>query len=593
MGRLIAKILAWLAILLGLALLIQPTAAQWWTSTRNAKTAAQFAARAEAQPTAPAAEETTAEPPEPERAYPELYAAMQDYNAEIYAGGQSGLTDPFAYEEAPLDLAAYGYDDDVLAVLWIPRLNLELPVYLGASRENLAKGAALLGQTSMPLGGENTNTVIAAHRSRLPIPALVVLLNAADEWGGGQITLRCAAMLGGKESAEQRITLNAGKSGVWSIAVRGITLRDHLGVFTAACPAAVQSQSICVLPAAAAGKAKAETAPDEDGDEADPSVLDRMEASYAAYAASRYTAVPDGYDELQTLCDEAKKDQKLTEAADIGDYIRAYLNTNYQYNASAPQPPEGADPIRYFLTESKQGYSVQFASAAVVMFRMFGLPARYVVGYAAPQSLFTQQEDGSWHAILQDDNAHAWAEVYISGQGWTPMEMTPGVLVSAQQADLRTDPLPETQGQDTAPAAGESSANEPAATIVPRSRLVLAALLGGCLLAAAVLLVLARRHAMGYGRGSYNVRVLAVFGSIYRLLVRRGLPPDTPSDAPEFAAFLQSCVPALEPQDAEALLALAQAAQFGAGTMTEQDTDKMRKLYQVIKHTGKRKQSQE
>ena len=593
MGRLIAKILAWLAILLGLALLIQPTAAQWWTSTRNAKTAAQFAARAEAQPTAPAAEETTAEPPEPERAYPELYAAMQDYNAEIYAGGQSGLTDPFAYEEAPLDLAAYGYDDDVLAVLWIPRLNLELPVYPGASRENLAKGAALLGQTSMPLGGENTNTVIAAHRGRLPISALVVLLNAADEWGGGQITLRCAAMLGGKESAEQRITLNAGKSGVWSIAVRGITLRDHLGVFTAACPAAVQSQSICVLPAAAAGKAKAETAPDEDGDEADPSVLDRMEASYAAYAASRYTAVPDGYDELQTLCDEAKKDQKLTEAADIGDYIRAYLNTNYQYNASAPQPPEGADPIRYFLTESKQGYSVQFASAAVVMFRMFGLPARYVVGYAAPQSLFTQQEDGNWHAILQDDNAHAWAEVYISGQGWTPMEMTPGVLVSAQQADLRTDPLPETQGQDTAPAAGESSANEPAATIVPRSRLVLAALLGGCLLAAAVLLVLARRHAMGYGRGSYNVRVLAVFGSIYRLLVRRGLPPDTPSDAPEFAAFLQSCVPALEPQDAEALLALAQAAQFGAGTMTEQDTDKMRKLYHVIKHTGKRKQSQE
>ena len=367
----------------------------------------------------------------------------------------------------------------MLAVLWIPRLNLELPVYLGASRENLAKGAALLGQTSMPLGGENTNTVIAAHRGRLPISALVVLLNAADEWGGGQITLRCAAMLGGKESAEQRITLNAGKSGVWSIAVRGITLRDHLGVFTAACPAAVQSQSICVLPAAAAGKAKAETAPDEDGDEADPSVLDRMEASYAAYAASRYTAVPDGYDELQTLCDEAKKDQKLTEAADIGDYIRAYLNTNYQYNASAPQPPEGADPIRYFLTESKQGYSVQFASAAVVMFSMFGLPARYVVGYAAPQSLFTQQEDGSWHAILQDDNAHAWAEVYISGQGWTPMEMTPGVLVSAQQADLRTDPLPETQGQDTAPAAGESSANEPAATIVPRSRLVLAALLGG------------------------------------------------------------------------------------------------------------------
>lgn len=171
------------------------------------------------------------------------------------------------------------------------------------------------------------------------------------------------------------------------------------------------------------------------------------------------------------------------------------------------------------------------------------------------------------------------------------MEMTPGVLVSAQQADLRTDPLPETQGQDTAPAAGESSATNPQPPSCPAAGWFWRRC-WGCLLAAAVLLVLTRRHAMGYGRGSCNARVLAVFGSIYRLLVRRGLPPDTPSDAPEFAAFLQSCVPALEPQDAEALLALAQAAQFGADTMTEQDTDKMRKLYQVIKHTGKRKQSQ-
>ena len=711
MGRLIAKILAWLAILLGLALLIQPTAAQWWTSTRNAKTAAQFAARAEAQPTAPAAEETTAEPPEPERAYPELYAAMQDYNAEIYAGGQSCLTDPFAYEEAPLDLAAYGYDDDVLAVLWIPRLNLELPVYLGASRENLAKGAALLGQTSMPLGGENTNTVIAAHRGyygaemlrnvqqiqvgdkiQLTTPWETLIYRVSElkiidpsdinavliQPGRDLLTLSTChpytrnsqryLVIAEHDTAAADTTKEEDlqeSAATWDETPRQVTVEDAGGSYDGttwqapdadafdsaamnwktednarltiaslpflrtAYDGTAQPQTLTVERIHADtqytyapynaywgdyytiqgdGAAAGQTAQDdvflyyprdtaqtqlETRADADPSVLDRMEASYAAYAASRYTAVPDGYDELQALCDEAKKDQKLTEAADIGDYIRAYLNTNYQYNASAPQPPEGADPIRYFLTESKQGYSVQFASAAVVMFRMFGLPARYVVGYAAPQSLFTQQEDGSWHAILQDDNAHAWAEVYISGQGWTPMEMTPGVLVSAQQADLRTDPLPETQGQDTAPAAGESSANEPAATIVPRSRLVLAALLGGCLLAAAVLLVLARRHAMGYGRGSYNVRVLAVFGSIYRLLVRRGLPPDTPSDAPEFAAFLQSCVPALEPQDAEALLALAQAAQFGAGTMTEQDTDKMRKLCQVIKHTGKRKQSQE
>ena len=159
MRRLLVKIGAWLAILLGLAMMLQPTAADWLTRQRNSKMAQQFAARASAE--APLQTDAAAEP---ERAYPELYAAMQAYNEAIFADGQSGLTDAFAYENPPLDLTDYGYDEEVLAMLWIPRLDLELPVYLGASRENMAKGAALLGQTSMPLGGENTNTVLAAHR---------------------------------------------------------------------------------------------------------------------------------------------------------------------------------------------------------------------------------------------------------------------------------------------------------------------------------------------------------------------------------------------------------------------------------------------
>ena len=163
MGRLLVKIGAWLAILLGLAMMLQPTAAEWLSRQRNNKAAQQFAANtataADAANTASGGQTDGESYP-----YPELYAAMQAYNAQIYADGQSGLADAFAYENPPLDLTDYGYDEDVLAMLWIPRLNLELPVYLGASRESMAKGAALLGQTSMPLGGENTNTVLAAHR---------------------------------------------------------------------------------------------------------------------------------------------------------------------------------------------------------------------------------------------------------------------------------------------------------------------------------------------------------------------------------------------------------------------------------------------
>lgn len=163
MRRLIVKIGAWLAILLGLAMMLQPTAAGWLAKQRSSKTAQQFAARTAARAEQKANADDAADSEEA-RPYPELYAAMQSYNAEIYAEGQSGLKDAFAYETPPLNLTDYGYEDEEIAVLWIPRLNLELPVYLGASRENMAKGAALLGQTSMPLGGENTNTVLAAHR---------------------------------------------------------------------------------------------------------------------------------------------------------------------------------------------------------------------------------------------------------------------------------------------------------------------------------------------------------------------------------------------------------------------------------------------
>ena len=43
-------------------------------------------------------------------------------------------------------------------------MGVEMPLYLGASNENMANGAAVLSQTSIPIGGINTNAVIAGHR---------------------------------------------------------------------------------------------------------------------------------------------------------------------------------------------------------------------------------------------------------------------------------------------------------------------------------------------------------------------------------------------------------------------------------------------
>ena len=54
--------------------------------------------------------------------------------------------------------------DDAVGYVEIPAMDVTLPLYLGASRAHMNDGAAVLGQTSMPIGGIATNCVIAAHR---------------------------------------------------------------------------------------------------------------------------------------------------------------------------------------------------------------------------------------------------------------------------------------------------------------------------------------------------------------------------------------------------------------------------------------------
>ena len=99
-----------------------------------------------------------------EQQCPELLAALQEYNQRIYNEKQSGLVDLKACEEPAVDLTAYGVEDEIIGVLEIPAMELTMPVYLGASDAHLAAGAAVLGNTSAPIGGDDTNCVIAGHR---------------------------------------------------------------------------------------------------------------------------------------------------------------------------------------------------------------------------------------------------------------------------------------------------------------------------------------------------------------------------------------------------------------------------------------------
>lgn len=102
--------------------------------------------------------------------FPQLRKDMEAYNRDIYQNGQAGLQDAWNYEQEVFSLEEYDLDSDVIGYLESDAMDICLPLYIGASAGHLAQGAAVLGQTSMPVGGESTNCVIAGHRGWKGIP---------------------------------------------------------------------------------------------------------------------------------------------------------------------------------------------------------------------------------------------------------------------------------------------------------------------------------------------------------------------------------------------------------------------------------------
>ena len=96
--------------------------------------------------------------------YEDLYRSIQTYNEWLVKIKQGNLTNSVSMAIVPFTMTDYGLPDNVFGVLRIPVMDLEMPIYLGANDENMAAGAAVLTQTSIPIGGENTNAVIAGHR---------------------------------------------------------------------------------------------------------------------------------------------------------------------------------------------------------------------------------------------------------------------------------------------------------------------------------------------------------------------------------------------------------------------------------------------
>ena len=128
--------------------------------------------------------------------------------------------------------------------------------------------------------------------------------------------------------------------------------------------------------------------------------LSLAEAAYADFVREYYLQVPlysenpalrqalDGA--LEPLADWLRQAQYVSPAAvkqpyelEAAQVVADYLAAVAEYDPDTPAAPEGEDFVAWFLTESHRGYCMHFASAAVLLLRSMGVPARYVSGFVA------------------------------------------------------------------------------------------------------------------------------------------------------------------------------------------------------------------
>ena len=104
------------------------------------------------------------EPQEEQPYLDKLYQYMLRRNKELFETNQKSLNSSSSYMYPEINLKDYGITSQSIGTLEIGRLNLKLSIFLGANDDNMMAGCGHLTNTSYPIGGTNTNCVLAVHR---------------------------------------------------------------------------------------------------------------------------------------------------------------------------------------------------------------------------------------------------------------------------------------------------------------------------------------------------------------------------------------------------------------------------------------------
>jgi len=143
----------------------------------------------------------------------------------------------------------------------------------------------------------------------------------------------------------------------------------------------------------------------------------------------RALQLPKGFNpRAQQLAAEWRAGNK--DDAGIVNTALAYFNKQ-GFAYTLEPPPLGANSVDEFLFTTKQGFCEHYASSFVFLMRAANIPARVVTGYLGGEF----NEVGNYYIVRQSD-AHAWAEVWLAGQGWVRVDPTGAIAPERVQRGL-------------------------------------------------------------------------------------------------------------------------------------------------------------
>lgn len=138
--------------------------------------------------------------------------------------------------------------------------------------------------------------------------------------------------------------------------------------------------------------------------------------------------------------------------------IDEVLENNTSYSLTPGRLPNDRDFVDYFLNDTKKGSCTHYATTGALFLRLLNVPTRYVSGYVVSSSDFN---DGK--AVVTNNRAHAWIEVYDVNYGWYPVDMTPSSGVGDDEGTRLASMLDEQveeQSNNASPTTIPSSPNE-------------------------------------------------------------------------------------------------------------------------------------